>query len=151
MTAPVRVDFVYLASQSPRRAQLLTQLGVRHELLLADDNEEDVEALEAVERNETPTAYVKRVTALKLDAAIARMVRRGLPEALVLCSDTTVALGRRIFGKPESESDAQRMLEALAGRTHRVLTGVAVQAVNVKNCAGLQHSACSVSKVHLRR
>jgi len=147
MKLPVYPDFVYLASQSPRRAQLLTQLGVRHELLLADDNEEDVEALEAVESNETPAAYVKRVTALKLDAAIARMVRRGLPEAPVLCSDTTVALGRRVFGKPESESDAQRMLEALAGRTHRVLTGVAVQAVNVKNCAGLRHSAFSMSKV----
>ena len=119
-------DFVYLASQSPRRRQLLEQLGVRHELLLPDANE-DAEALEAVHPNEAPLAYVKRVTALKLDAAVARLKRRGLPLALVLCSDTTVAQGRIIFGKPANAKDATRMLRALSGDTHRVLTAVAVQ------------------------
>ncbi|MDB5896209.1 MAG: maf protein [Rhodoferax sp.] len=119
-------DFIYLASQSPRRSQLLTQLGVRHELLVADAAE-DAESLEAVRGGEAPAAYVKRVTALKLDAAVARQQRRGLAPAPILCSDTTVALGRTIFGKPADEKDAVRMLLALAGSEHRVLTAVAVQ------------------------
>ena len=120
-------DFIYLASQSPRRRQLLEQLGVRHELLLPDANE-DAESLEAVLKNEAPTAYVQRVTALKLDAAVARMKRRKLPPAPILCSDTTVAMGRVIYGKPEDAKDAARMLRELSGATHRVLTAVAVQA-----------------------
>lgn len=124
---PAVPDFVYLASQSPRRRQLLEQLGVRHELLLPDA-EEDSEALEAVRPGEAPAAYVRRVTALKLDAAVARRRRRGLPPAPILCSDTTVALGRTIYGKPADERDAARMLRELAGHTHRVLTAVAVQA-----------------------
>ncbi len=119
-------NFVYLASQSPRRRQLLEQLGVRHELLLPDSSE-DAEALEAVLKNETPAAYVKRVTGLKLDAAMARLKRRHLAPAPVLCSDTTVALGRTIYGKPDDADDATRMLRELAGNTHRVLTAVAVQ------------------------
>jgi septum formation protein len=118
--------FIYLASQSPRRRQLLEQLGVRHELLLPDDGE-DTESLEAVLPGEAPTPYVKRVTALKLDAALARLHRRGLPPAPVLCSDTTVALGRVIYGKPQDERDAARMLRELSGVTHRVLTAVGVQ------------------------
>ena len=120
------VNFVYLASQSPRRRQLLEQLGVRYELLLADASE-DAEALELVLKNEAPAAYVKRVTALKLDAAAARLARRKLPPAPVLCSDTTVALGRTIYGKPENAGAAERMLSELAGRTHRVLTAIAIQ------------------------
>lgn len=118
-------DFIYLASQSPRRRQLLEQLGVRHELLLPDADE-DAEALEAVKPGEAPAAYVQRVTQLKLDAALARLKRRGLPTAPVLCSDTTVALGKVIYGKPEDAADARRMLGELAGTTHRVLTAVAV-------------------------
>ena len=119
--------FIYLASQSPRRRQLLEQLGVRHELLLPDADE-DAESLEAVLKNEAPTAYVHRVTGLKLDAAVARMKRRKLPPAPILCSDTTVAMGRVIYGKPEDAKDAARMLRELSGATHRVLTAVAVQA-----------------------
>jgi septum formation protein len=118
--------FIYLASQSPRRRQLLEQLGVRYELLLADDGE-DTESLEAVLPGEAPAPYVKRVTGLKLDAALARLQRRGLPPAPVLCSDTTVAMGRVIYGKPEDGRDAARMLRELSGATHRVLTGVGVQ------------------------
>lgn len=117
--------FIYLASQSPRRSQLLAQLGVPHELLLPDA-QEDAEALEVVLPNEAPAAYVKRVTQLKLDAALQRLQRRGLPMAPILCSDTTVAMGRTIYGKPEDAADAFRMLTALAGKTHRVLTGVAI-------------------------
>jgi septum formation protein len=119
-------DFIYLASQSPRRRQLLEQLGVRHELLLPDAGE-DAEALEAPLPGEAPAAYVRRVTGLKLDAALARLKRRGLPTAPVLCSDTTVALGRAIYGKPADAKDAARMLRDLSGTTHRVLTAVAVQ------------------------
>ncbi len=119
-------EFIYLASQSPRRGQLLAQIGIRHELLLPDVHE-DAEALEAVEPGEAPAAYVKRVAALKLDAAMARLKRRGLPAAPVLCSDTTVALGRTIYGKPADATEARRMLAELAGHTHRVLTAVAVQ------------------------
>ncbi|MFC5523453.1 Maf family protein [Polaromonas jejuensis] len=119
-------DFIYLASQSPRRRQLLEQLGVRYELLLPDATE-DTEALEIALKNEAPVTYVKRVTALKLDAAVARLKRRQLPPAPVLCSDTTVALGRTIYGKPDDAKDAARMLRELSGETHRVLTAVAVQ------------------------
>lgn len=133
-------DFIYLASQSPRRAQLLGQLGVRHELLLADADE-DAESLEAVLPNEAPATYVQRVTGLKLDAAVARMRRRGLPEAPVLCADTTVALGRIILGKPEDEKDAARMLRMLSGTTHRVLTAVAL------HHGKKSHAALSVSRV----
>jgi septum formation protein len=123
-------DFIYLASQSPRRSQLLDQLGVRHELLLpnvAGDVQEDAEAIEVVLPDEAPADYVERVTALKLDAAVQRHARRGLPEAPILCSDTTVTMGATIYGKPADAQDARRMLAELAGRTHRVLTAVALQ------------------------
>lgn len=133
-------DFIYLASQSPRRRQLLEQLGVRHELLLPDA-QEDAESLETVLSGESPTAYVQRVTQLKLEAALARLKRRGLPPAPVLCSDTTVALGRTIYGKPADAGDAARMLGELAGRTHRVLTAVAV------GTARRSEAALSVSRV----
>jgi septum formation protein len=120
-------EFIYLASQSPRRRQLLEQLGVRHELLLPDADE-DAESLEAVLTNEAPATYVQRVTGLKLDAALVRLKRRKLPPAPILCSDTTVAMGRVIYGKPDDAKDAARMLGELSGGTHRVLTAVAVQA-----------------------
>jgi len=119
------MDFIYLASQSPRRRQLLDQLGVRHELLLPDA-QEDAEALEALLPRELPADYVRRVTALKLEAARARLKRLGLPAAPILCADTTVALGRRILGKPADADQARTMLSALSGRSHRVLTAVAV-------------------------
>jgi septum formation protein len=131
---------IYLASQSPRRAQLLELLGVKYELLLPG-KEEDAEGIEVALKNEAPAAYVVRVTGLKLDAAVARMKQRGLPLRAVICSDTTVALGRTIYGKPESEADAVRMLTGLSGKTHRVLTAVAVQRGNKRV------QALSVSKV----
>lgn len=118
--------FIYLASQSPRRSQLLDQIGVAHTLLLAGPDE-DAESLEVVLRGESPGRYVQRVTALKLDAAVARLQNRGLPAAPVLCADTTVALGRDILGKPRDAAEAKRMLQALSGQTHRVLTAVALQ------------------------
>ncbi|WP_431048112.1 Maf family protein [Roseateles sp. L2-2] len=118
-------DFLYLASQSPRRRQLLEQIGVRHELLLPGADE-DAEALEAVVAGESPDDYVRRVTVAKLDAALQRRARRGLPPAPVLCSDTTVALGDRILGKPDDAAHASEILSRLSGREHRVLTAVAV-------------------------
>ena len=117
--------FVYLASQSPRRRQLLEQLGVAYELLLPDETE-DAEALEVVLPGEAPKAYVQRVTLLKLQAALARMKKRSLPAAPVLCSDTTVALGKTILGKPDDAAHARAMLTSLSGNIHRVLTAVAM-------------------------
>jgi septum formation protein len=118
-------DFIYLASQSPRRRQLLEQLGVRHELLLPGPDE-DAEALEAEIAGELPHDYVERVTRAKLKAARLRLAGRKLPAAPILCSDTTVALGRRVLGKPADAADAQATLSLLAGRTHRVITAVAL-------------------------
>ena len=127
MQSQSKNTFIYLASQSPRRSQLLEQIGVAHQILVADATEaEAAEALEIALKNEAPLTYVKRVPALKLDAAVARMQQRGLPHAPVLCADTTVAMGRIIYGKPETEKDAVRMLTELSGQTHRVLTAVAV-------------------------
>lgn len=138
-------DFIYLASQSPRRKQLLEQWGVRCELLLPDADE-DVEALEVVRGAETPATYVQRVTALKLLASVERLKRRGLPLAPVLCADTTVALGRRILGKPADAAEARRMLADLAGQRHRVLTAVAVARPATRG--PLRHwAALSVSQV----
>jgi septum formation protein len=117
--------FVYLASQSPRRRQLLEQLGVRFELLLPDDGE-DAEALEAVLHGEAPEDYVRRVTRAKLNAARVRLRRRSLATAPILAADTTVAIGRVILGKPADAPDAHAMLARLSGRTHRVISGVAV-------------------------
>lgn len=122
--------YIYLASQSPRRRQLLEQLGVAHELLLpnaAGDIAEDAEAIEAERAGEAPRDYVQRVTAGKLDAAVARHARRGLAAAPILCSDTTVALGMQILGKPVDADDARRILRLLSGTEHEVLTAVAME------------------------
>jgi septum formation protein len=120
-------DFIYLASQSPRRAQLLDQLGIPHRPLLPDAHE-DSEALEAERAGELPTAYVERVTRAKLAVARQRLTQRRLPDAPILCADTTVAVGRRILGKPQDAADAARMIGSLVGGSHRVLTAVAVGA-----------------------
>lgn len=133
---------LYLASQSPRRRQLLDQLGVHHALLLPAEDE-DAEALEAVRPGELPADYVQRVTAAKLAAARVRLKQRGLPEAPILASDTTVALGRRILGKPADADEARTMLAALSGRTHRVLTAVALWS------GRRRFAALSVSRVHV--
>jgi septum formation protein len=138
------MPFIYLASQSPRRLQLLEQWGVQCELLLPDAGE-DVEALEVVLPGEAPAAYVQRVTALKLQSALDRLKRRCLPLAPVLCADTTVALGRRILGKPADPAEARAMLKDLSGRQHRVLTAVAVGKASGRRTQ--QWSGLSTSKV----
>lgn len=116
---------IYLASRSPRRLELLGQLGIECRLLL-DEDEARAEALEAVQDGETPAAYVLRVARAKTEAALARRVAAGLPPAPLLCADTTVAIGGTILGKPTDGGDAARMLRLLSGRTHRVLTAVVV-------------------------
>jgi septum formation protein len=108
---------------------LLDQIGVAHQILVADAAEnaiEDAELLEVALKNEAPKAYVMRVTNLKLDAAVRRIKNRGLPNAPILCADTTVCMGRTIYGKPENTADAAKMLAELSGKTHRVLTSIAV-------------------------
>lgn len=132
--------FVWLASQSPRRRELLDRIGVRHRPLLPGPDE-DAEALEAERAGELPADYALRVTLAKLEAAKARRVARGGDDAPILCADTTVALGRTILGKPRDAADAVRILSLLAGRTHRVISVVAV-------AWGQQtHTRASVSKV----
>ena len=121
---------IYLASQSPRRQELLTQIGVKFQLLLADSNE-DTESLETQLPNEPALVYVKRVTLAKLAAAKQRLHARGLDLAPILCADTTVALmledGKEIIlGKPADHQDAKRILQLLSGKTHQVHTAVAV-------------------------
>ena len=123
----VHRDFIYLASQSPRRRQLLEQIGVPHQLLLPGADE-DAEALESARHGELPAVYCERVTLAKLAAARQRLIQRRLPDAPILCSDTTVALGRRILGKPRDAADACVTLRLLSGQTHRVITTVAVAA-----------------------
>jgi septum formation protein len=126
-------SFIYLASQSPRRQELLTQIGVQFELLLADSNE-DAESLEIQLPDEPALDYVKRVTLDKLTAAKQRLHARGLPSSPILCADTTVALtlddGKSIkeiiLGKPQDHQDAKRILQLLSGKTHQVHTAVAV-------------------------
>ncbi|MBS0445835.1 MAG: septum formation inhibitor Maf [Proteobacteria bacterium] len=138
----MRYDHIYLASQSPRRRQLLEQIGVRHELLLPEAHE-DAEALEAEQAGELPAAYVERVTLAKLAAAEARLAASARPAAPILCADTTVALGRRILGKPRDAPDARATLALLSGRTHRVITAVAVAS------RGRVELAISVSRVRV--
>lgn len=120
-----RPEWIYLASQSPRRRQLLAQIGLRHELLLPDA-EEDAEALEASRPGEAAEDYVQRVTRAKLEAARLRWQRRGLPAAPILCADTTVVLDEQMLGKPADDAEAAQMLQRLSGRSHRVLTAVAL-------------------------
>lgn len=122
-------SFIYLASQSPRRQELLQQIGVTFELLLADATE-DAESLEAHVAGEPALNYVQRVTLAKVTAALQRLQKRHLAWAPILCADTTVAIvidGKEmILGKPEDAADAKRILKLLSGKTHQVHTAVAV-------------------------
>lgn len=110
---------LYLASRSPRRNQLLSRLGVPFQVL-------DIEVPEKRHSGESARAYVHRVATDKAAAGLARCVADG--EAMVLGSDTEVVLDDRVFGKPVDNDDAEAMLRALAGRTHTVITVVALAA-----------------------
>ena len=125
-TSPLsRHPFIYLASQSPRRQELLSQLNVRFELLLPRPDE-DAEALEAEQDGEAADHYVLRVCVAKAEAARARLVAGGHRAAPILVADTTVTIEGAILGKPDDVEHAVEMLARLAGREHEVLTALAV-------------------------
>jgi len=125
MTAPDRL--IYLASRSPRRRELLKQIGVGFELLLVrESGKRPVDVDETPHPGEDPRGYVERVTLEKARAAQASVVHRRLVQRPVLAADTTVAIDGRILGKPADEAEAAAMLAALSGRTHEVLTAVAM-------------------------
>ncbi|HZM34402.1 MAG TPA: Maf family protein [Burkholderiales bacterium] len=119
---------IYLASRSPRRRELLSQIGVRYHLLLFRSRPgEPDEVDETPIAGEEPAAYVERMARAKAEAGWRRLLQRNLPPAPVLAADTTVALEGRILGKPAGREDAAAMLAALSGRTHEVLTAAALK------------------------
>ena len=111
-------DFVYLASASPRRRELLRQIGVSFRLIGAELDETPM-------AGEAPAGYVSRLALAKADAGWQRS--RDFGDAPVLAADTAVVLDGRILGKPQDKTDAATMLLELSGRTHQVLTAVAVR------------------------
>jgi septum formation protein len=115
----MRLDFVYLASASPRRRQLLEQIGVSFQVL-------DVEIDESLGVAELPLVYVKRLAAAKAGAGLRQSEARGSMARPVLAADTAVVIDGEILGKPRGGEDGQRMLRLLSGRTHEVLTAVAL-------------------------
>jgi septum formation protein len=118
---------IYLASRSPRRRELLAQIGVRFELLMFRGvPREDPDVDEAVLSNESPEDYVVRVTLAKAQAGVNRIRERHLIPHPVLAADTTVEVDGSVIGKPGHEADAVAILQRLSGRTHRVLTAVAL-------------------------
>ena len=122
------MNVIYLASRSPRRRELLAQIGVRFEMLLFREGaRQDAETLEDAYPGEHADDYVRRVARMKAEAAWQRVVmRKGLRRMPVLAADTTVALANEMLAKPADAADAARMLRLLAGTRHRVLTAVAI-------------------------
>ena len=104
-----------LGSASPRRLELLATLGIRPDLILAPDINEDPA------KGELPRVYCNRIAGEKVRAVTAD------PDDIVLCADTTVALGRRILGKPANAGEAAAFLTAMGGRRHQVITAIAVR------------------------
>jgi septum formation protein len=118
---------IYLASKSPRRRELLRQIGVEFELLmLRNDPERGVDVSELELPDEDPAVYVARVANEKAAFAFHILQLRRMPARPVLAADTTVTIDGKILGKPASREEAEAMLERLSGRTHQVLTSVAV-------------------------
>jgi septum formation protein len=121
-------DGIYLASRSPRRRELLAQIDVRFHLLLFRSRAgEDADVDETPLAGEAPEAYVERLARAKAEAGWRRMLQRNLPRAPVLSADTTVALEGKIFGTPADRAQGAEILTALSGKTHEVLTGVALK------------------------
>src|SRR5437016_8372045 len=108
---------IYLASKSPRRRELLTQMEVPFELLAIDTSE-------VIAPGEAPEVYSKRITKEKLNAAWDKIINDNLPRMPVLCADTEVVLDEIILGKPQDEHNAFDMLKRYSGRTHQVITSV---------------------------
>ena len=119
---------IYLASRSPRRRELLAQVGIRYHLLLFRERAGETPDVDEDSLNgEAPGAYVERMARAKAESGWRRLLQRNLPLAPVLAADTTVALQGRIYGKPANRAQAAEMLAALAGKRHEVLTGVALK------------------------
>lgn len=118
---------IYLASRSPRRRELLTQIGVAFDtLIFRAPPREDEDVCEDVLAGERAEAYVVRVAQAKAQGGLRRLYMRGLPPHPVLSADTTLDVDGEIIGKPRDEADATAVLKRLSGRSHRVLTAVAV-------------------------
>ncbi len=118
---------IYLASQSPRRRELLAQIGVRFDLLLFRTGPRaDAETKEEVYPGELPEAYVLRVAIAKARHGADLLARRRLPPRPVLAADTTLDVEGAIIGKPVDNVDAAAILQRLSGRGHRVLTAIAM-------------------------
>lgn len=118
---------IYLASRSPRRRELLKQIGINFEvLLLRSDPRRNLAVDETPLPEEYPDAYVQRVCREKAEAGYSLLKLRNLPSFPVLAADTTVTLDGKIFGTPESAEQAAEMLRQLSGREHQVLSAVAV-------------------------
>ena len=136
---------IYLASRSPRRSELLGQIGVRFGgVLLREDPQRGIDVDETPQAGETPESYALRVACAKAEAAAHYVARRRLPARPVLSADTTVVCDRLILGKPADAEDALRMLRMLSGRQHEVITAVAVAGY-----ARISH-AVSISRVWFR-
>ncbi|SEL05003.1 septum formation protein [Nitrosovibrio tenuis] len=122
---------IYLASRSPRRFELLRQIGVNFEPLLLREalpRQADVDEIRLADEN--PIDYVSRIARAKAEMGRLRALQRRLADLPVLAADTAVVLRDRIFGKPKSFADAEKMLGTLSGQTHQVLTAVAVTTQN---------------------
>jgi septum formation protein len=125
---PIPERGIYLASRSPRRRELLSQIGVRYHLLLFRDRVgEQADVDETTLSGEAPAAYVERMARAKAEAGWRRMLQRNLPIAPVLAADTTVSFEGRIFGKPANREQAEQFLATLSGKRHEVLTAVALK------------------------
>ena len=123
---------IYLASKSPRRRELLRQIGVEFELLaLRNDPVRGADVSEEVHPGEAPMDYVARVAREKGAFAWNMVLSRRQPMRPVLSADTTVTIDGEILGKPANTKEAVAMLERLSGRTHEVLTSVAVHGMNI--------------------
>ncbi|WP_407279623.1 Maf family protein [Aromatoleum evansii] len=119
---------IYLASRSPRRRELLRQIGVHFDLLVFRGTERgaDADVDETPLPDENVEHYVERVALTKAEAGCRRLQWRTLPQHPVLSADTTLELDGEIIGKPADANDAAAILRRLSGRTHRVLTAVAI-------------------------
>ena len=123
---------IYLASKSPRRRELLRQIGVEFELLmLRNDTVRGPDVTETINPGELAIDYVARVSREKAAFAWTMVQNRRLTVRPVLAADTTVTIDGEILGKPGNPDEAARMLERLSGRTHQVLTSVAVHHTNM--------------------
>lgn len=118
---------IYLASRSLRRRELLKQIGVNYKILLMRETlSRPVDIDETPLPNESPTDYVYRIVHTKAEEGWQRLIQRSLPLFPVLVADTAVTIDGSIFGKPINFSHAEEMLSTLSGRTHQVLTAIAI-------------------------